>query len=160
VLAEDQRSGDRHARIIVGSADRLLSGKGPGHLDPTQVRRVRSGRVFGPWCCPRGRPADGRGDRRGRAFRRCPAYFAGAFLRSLRDALRWRDHAPGSQWQSVDHTQVPDGQLYPSCLAGSPYGLALARVKPQEGPLVPELRHPRPAQATEWMFVFRLRASG
>src|SRR5215211_3185733 len=40
--AKDQRSGDRHARIVVGYANWLLSGKRPGHTGsaPDDVRRM------------------------------------------------------------------------------------------------------------------------
>src|SRR5215216_3592616 len=86
--AKDQRSGDRHARIVVGYANWLLSGKRPGHTGSAPARRVSCGRVFRPRLCPRRRAADGPGDGPGRAFRRRPAFTTGPFLRPLRVALR------------------------------------------------------------------------
>ncbi|CAA9489260.1 MAG: hypothetical protein AVDCRST_MAG05-1775, partial [uncultured Rubrobacteraceae bacterium] len=129
------------ARTILRITNRLLPGAGPGHPDPAPLRWVRGRRVQRPGRRPRGRPPHGGGDRLHRVLA------AGALLRPLRDALRRRAHALGAQRQGADHPQVPPRQPRPPRLPGPPDGLAVARVQPQEGPLVAQLRRPRPAQA-------------
>src|SRR5215212_4913904 len=92
--AKDQRSGDRHARIVVGYANRLLSGKRSGYTDSARARRVYCWRVFRPRRRTRRRAADGPRDGPGRAFCRRQAFPTGPFLRPLRVALRRWKHAP------------------------------------------------------------------